>query len=143
MSRLFADRAQAERYQLRAASQSPPAEVNLRQVRLTIEARKRYFERFWGPLPQIQDGRRDSEEDVLAASRELRERMLATGRVCESAPRWVGMRTQAGRRARRCACYVVIDEEIALPLVWDRAHPDRLIAVTCLWVPTDAAAGGT
>ena len=138
MARLFADRAQAEREQF-GDDAPPPEDIDLRQVRLSIEARKRYFERFYGPLPQVQADSRNadssSSEELRSSAIELRQRMQRSGRVQFTAPPWVGMRTQAGKRIQSCVAYVVINEEIALPLVWDRNNRGCLIAVTCLWVP--------
>jgi hypothetical protein len=139
MARLFADRAQAEREQFGDDVPPPPEDIDLRQVRLSIEARKRYFERFYGPLPQVQADSRNADsctgEELRSSAIELRQRMQRSGRVQFTAPPWVGMRTQAGKRVQGCVAYVVINEEIALPLVWDRNNRGRLIAVTCLWVP--------
>jgi hypothetical protein len=137
MARLFANRAEAEHAQLAASDNTLPSDgVDLRQVRLTIEARRRYRERLHGPLPETQEGRPYDRDEVQGASEELRLRMVTTGRFQTAAPPWVGMKQEAGRRTQSCVGYVVIDDEAALPLVRDRHDPDRLVAVTTLWVPS-------
>jgi hypothetical protein len=114
--RLFRDRAEAERLAAPGVSSAPlvPADVDLSRIHISGEAESRYRERFRPDLSY-----RDAHDD-------LRRRMVEHGVVQVSPPRWVMSFSEA-------VGYVVVDEDVALPLRWHRSRPGTLVAVTCLF----------
>jgi hypothetical protein len=140
MARLFHSREEAESRHLYASEHAPPPpNYPLWRIQLSIEARRRYHERFFAPLPTHHGsaGQRPvSEDELKESSAELRERMEGDGRIELTPPPWVGLRrNRGGRRTNERAAYLVIDDEVVLPLVWDHHHKGTLRATTCLWSP--------
>jgi len=105
-SRIYRDRESAERSAAPAlrVARLDPASVDRATIHISGEAESRYRERFRADL------------SYSAAHDDLQARVIADGVVTTEAPPWVF-------RSSHAVGYVVIADDVCLPLRWHRSHP--------------------